>query len=273
MGGDAFPWREHELLLKKAKEAIDSQGTSVPGGWTNKSKGTGIYRGAVFEHEGESWAACSGKQRPSHARLLDATTCFMSSRNAVRAVALLEPAPGRGLPNGIYHERFVSAAWHGHGIVWVPVTADLAVPGMSLDPLPAIDADFADEIQRVILRSVTNDWFAAKNSRAAEALVAPVVRRVLQARGYVDCSPRFASYWRNGVTDGAWQHERGNPRRVALEVKVNEDGDAPFGQIVDDLGEFDAVVHVRILNREGTRRRLFNTPGIDHARASFRPCR
>ncbi len=111
-------------------------------------------------------------------------------------------------------------------IVWALVTPELAVPSASLAPLPAIDADFADEIRRVILTSVTNDWFAAKNSRAAEAVVAPVLHPALQTRGYVGRSPRFASYWRNGITDGAWQHEPGNPRRITLEVKVNEDTDA-----------------------------------------------
>ena len=52
-------------------------------------------------------------------------------------------------------------------------------------------------------------------------------------------------------------------------MKVNEDADAPFGQIIDDLGEFDAVVHVRVLKDERTRRRLFATPELEATRARF----
>ena len=164
MGGAVFPWRGHELLLKVAKDAIRSQGILVTGGWANRSSSTGIYRGGAFEYEGERWAACSGKQRPSYARLLDATTCFMSRSMAKKAVALLDPAPRQKLPNGVYHERFAAAAWHGLGIVWAPVSSELALPAADLDPPPAIDADFADEIRRVIRKSVTHDWFAAKRA-------------------------------------------------------------------------------------------------------------
>ena len=44
--------------------------------------------------------------------------------------------------------------------------------------------------------------------------------------GYTHRSARFASYWRNGVTVGAWQLERSKPSCVSLEVKVNEGADA-----------------------------------------------
>ncbi len=185
-----------------AKDAIQSQGTSVTGGWTDKSKDSGIYRGGVFEHEGNAGQHALASNVP-------AAQGFWTQR----------PVSCRGQTR----KRWLCSSL---GIVWALVTPELTVPSASLAPLPAIDADFADEIRRVILTSVTNDWFAAKNSRAAEAVVAPVLHPALQTRGYVGRSPRFASYWRNGITDGAWQHEPGNPRRITLEVKVNEDTDA-----------------------------------------------
>jgi len=232
-------------------------------------RGRGIYRGAVFEHAGERWIACGGKQRPSYARLLDATSCFMSLSNAVNAVAFLEPAVGYTVPNGVYHSRFVSAAWHGLGTLWAPVTPELAIPGPSLEPLDALDPELVEAIRREVLVSATTDWFGAKSSRQAERYIEPVLAKFLRDRGYVSCPREFASYWRNGATDGAWKLKRGKPRSIALEVKVNEDVDAPFGQIVDDLGAFDAVVHVRILKDERTRSRLFKTPGLDDIRARF----
>ncbi len=112
------------------------------------------------------------------------------------------------------------SAWHGLGILWAPVTPELAAPGMNLEPLPALDPEFADKIRVAVLATATSDWLAAKSSRSAEGFVRPMLDRVLGDCGYVAGSPRFVSYWRNAATDGAWQHERGNPRRIISASRV-----------------------------------------------------
>ena len=37
-----------------------------------------------------------------------------------------------------------------------------------------------------------------------------------------------------------------SPRTLALEVKVGEDVGAPLCQVLDDLGQFDAVMYIRL---------------------------
>ncbi len=78
----------------------------------------------------------------------------------------------------------------------------------------------------------------------------------------------FDGFWRKPKTDGVWKRSDGSIRSLALEVKVKEDTDAPFGQLVDDLGEFDAVLQVRLVIDEETRRGL-ERPGLSRVRDSF----
>ena len=58
---------------------------------------------------------------------------------------------------------------------------------------------------------------------------------------------RFQGFWRNAECDGLWVRTGATPSRLALEVKVTEDADAPLCQAFDDLGQFDVVIAADVL--------------------------
>ena len=96
-------------------------------------------------------------------------------------------------------------------------------------------------------------------SHEAERAVLPIVDQVLRNHRWHPCDKKFPSFWRDAITDGAWEREDGFPRRLAIEVKLNEDVEQPFTQIVEDLGYVDAVIQVRLVKQE-TRKKLSKLP-------------
>ena len=270
-----FP-RGIESIITLAREAVARDNIRLSGCWSEHQRGGRVYRGGVFEHEGVRWAACRGPQRPLQAQLLDATACFKFHEKAAHAVALLDPPADKFhhkyVPDRAYRVRARAAAWHGLGIVWT--TGD-KVPDVSEWPDIARGTqtegfdEIADEVERAVRDAATAEWTTSKKSRQAEKFVRPVLDRMLGVRGYRATAQAFPTFWRKAETDGAWQRPGASPKRIALEVKVDEDDTAPFCQVVDDLGSFDAVVQVRLLLNESVRYHLHGRAGVPEVRERF----
>jgi hypothetical protein len=256
-------------ILKKAEREVGRSKIRLSGGWSHRQRSGRAYKGAIFDHDGAKWVVCRGAQRPEYGRLLDATSCFMAVEKAEHAVAILDPSLGKHsktLPTPEVAGRLRLAAWSGLGILWSTGESDGG--GLKLaDPFSRGDVDdLLDGLNERLLAAATPEWAAAKNSPAAERHVRPIVDGHLGERGFEPTGATFTAFYRDGRTDGAWARRDGQPRTVALEVKVNEDAEAPFGQVIDDLGSFDAVVHVRLLVKEPTRKKLDEVDGIREAR-------
>lgn len=101
------------------------------------------------------------------------------------------------------------------------------------------------------------------DSKAAERLVLEAVDVALgEPFAKADARLReFDALWRHAVADGLWIRNKGIPASVALEVKVSEDVGAPFCQAFDDLGAFDSVLYVRLVN-ERTRKDIERLAGL-----------
>jgi hypothetical protein len=83
--------------------------------------------------------------------------------------------------------------------------------------------------------------------------------------GYTRCETGFKSMWRGASTDGSWKDEGAACRRIALEVKFQEDVGVPLSQAMDYLGTHDAIVVVRLVDAK-TRKTLDGLPA-EHAKA------
>ena len=263
-------------VLKAAHEAVERDAVPLSACWSSTQRNGHVYRGGVFGHGGSRWVAVRGVQNPGRAQLLDATACFKAHEEAEFAVALLdEPATALHrtyVPSRGYRVRARAAAWRGLGILWTTTTE--TPDAAEWQEILAYTryaglGDIGDRIERAIRAAASPTWVAAKRSPDAEKFVRPVVDRVLRAAGYEPTPVGFATFWRYAETDGAWHSAEQVPARVVLEVKVDEDADAPFCQLIDDLGAFDVAVQVRLLLHESVRRQLYEGGRLHDARDAF----
>jgi hypothetical protein len=264
-----------EDVIRRAEEALARAAKPIAGGWGQSATKRSVYKGAEFKVGEESWVACRGPQRPALARLLDATAWMKSERSAHGAVAILckpdIPTAKREypVPPG-FADRHARAAWVGCGIL-VVVTDD-ANPPKVLDPLPRDGLpDLRDLADRAIQRHMAAEpasWRGIRRSRMAEEHVRSALRSLGEMRPGRE--GRFRAHHRNAETDGILERSVA-PMRVALEVKVDEDLEAPVGQILDDLGAFDAVLCVRVLRSHATRERYEKLKALRDSMAARLP--
>lgn len=243
-------------LLERATAALERGGKPVAGGLgvaTTKSR----YMGATFDHDGVPCIVCRTALVSSNAQLLDAAVALKAARGAEWAVAILDAPKGSSQPHGA-HEGYVAhyrrAAWHGLSVAFG--TAEDFHQGWSVAPVPPPShLGWLEGVSRELLDGLApreRDVEGLLNSRAAEAVVRPVLADVLASRGFVDASSRqYQSYWRRPQADAVWvrNEPRTGPRRVHLEVKLTEDDKAPFCQVFEGLGAADAVIQVRLVKR------------------------
>lgn len=195
----------------------------------------------------------------------------MTIKGAEFGVAILDPPSTERhkkiVPSVEVRARLRSAAWNGLKIVWCNgeqiAHEDWQFPA----------AERAQEFEEIrsglrdaICRAANPSWASASKSRAAEQFVRPVIHDYLEVHGFGVASGVFESFWREGRTDGAWARTGHNINSVALEVKVNEDIDAPWGQIIDDLGSYDVVIQIRFITNEKTRRRVLKVSSMGSSR-------
>lgn len=262
-----------QALRHEAEAALQDRRPEVVAGWpTSPSRGR-AYVGAVFDFAGERWVVVRGPQRPDAARLLDATAAFRHAAGAARGLAILDPdaKPNakRSHAPDIFRTRFQTAAWHGLGIVWVETTGPGAWSWTASEQHELGDLKIvAEAVHSKLLTVATPEWALLKKSRDAEAEVRPVITQVLAGLGFKlegRSAWRFPAFWRNSETDGLWRRTAGRfPATLALEVKVNEDAEAPLCQAFDDLGQFDAVLYVRLLSAT-TRTSMLKRKGMHEA--------
>lgn len=252
-----------QALIEQARTALNTKGRDAVGDFRRLP--TSKVRGADFEWGGQRWVACRMAQDPSAARLLDAAVAFRSTvPDAVGAVAILTaPTSGGKRRQGLeahYVQRYQSAAWHGLGVVFVAEHPKSEAARSWSVGAEATRGDF-DDLARAVQSQLHKDcasWTRAEESREAEGLVRPSVHRALLAAGFRRSfrdtdKPHggkcYHGFWRRAEADGVWVRDSGAPRRVALEVKLGEDVEAPLCQVVDHLGHADAVLYVR--HRQG----------------------
>ena len=251
-----------QALIDQARKALNPEGRDAVGDFRRLP--TSKVRGAVFNWSDQQWVACRMAQDPSAARLLDAVVAFRSTvPDAVGAVAILTAPTSSAERKGArktsddYVRRYQSAAWHGLGVVFVAeLPKSEAARSWSVGATPE-RGDF-DDLARAVesqLRADSASWTRAEDSREAEGLVRPSVHRALLAAGFRRSfkdtdKPHggkcYRGFWRRAEADGVWVRDSGVPRRVALEVKLGEDVEAPLCQVVDHLGHADAVLYVRL---------------------------
>src|SRR4051812_15305488 len=107
-------------LRHEAEDALRAAPRKIAAGWPVFKNGS-AYTGAVFPFVGERWVVVRGPQRPTTARLLDATAAFQHAEGAEYGLALLDPEepPAHKAAPATFRQRFQTAAWHGLGIVWL----------------------------------------------------------------------------------------------------------------------------------------------------------
>jgi len=185
-------------------------------------------------------------------------------------VALLDPplsAKKRPWPGDSYRRRYREAAWRGLGIVFATSEGEAWSVGEEV-VAPELAA-IGDELERALLGAAEASWASVTSSPKAETLLRPHLEPILETHGYKPTNRSYTSFWRQPETDGAWAMPHRPRKAIALEVKVDEDPEAPFGQVVDDLGHFDAVLQVRLLRSEAIRQRIYEVPGLAETVAQF----
>lgn len=260
------------LLRQAAEAAIETSPRGIVAGWPISRSPGQAYTGAVFDFAGERWVVVRGPQKPDSARLLDATAAFQHAAGAARGLAILDPdaKPNakRSHAPDLFRMRFQSAAWHGLGIVWAEAAGPGAWSWTAGEQHERGDLKIIAEAVQSELVTTASACTLLKKSREAEAVVRPVITQVLAGLGFNPESRsawRFPAFWRNSETDGLWRRTDGRfPATLALEVKVNEDSEAPLCQAFDDLGRFDAVLYVRLLS-ETTRTGMQKREGMHEA--------
>lgn len=245
-----------QKVLLEATNALKS-GKQVKCAWPARGKVDGkVWNAATFDVDGEPWGVVSGAQRPPAAQLLDAAAAYSHHHGGRKVVAFIGPDDKHEHAPAEFRHRFQTAAWHGLGIVWIESEGPGAhawAPGG-----PPQKGDFeaiATSCQQALDEAVARDpgaWNALlgkRDSRAAEPDVrAAFTAALMSAFGFAEEKKRkFQASWRGGEADGVWRREKGVPRSLALEVKIAEDGNAPLCQVFDDLGAFDAAIHVRLV--------------------------
>ncbi len=210
------------------------------------------YRGAVVEYSGQPWVLASTELVSANAQLLDATLNYRIRRGAKYALAYLRPPEGGGRDHAVddYYERFRCAVWHGLGIAWTTEShpewkVSPASPPSHSAMLNIVKARFLARLGRVDKAQLS------RSDKDAEAVVIPVMNEVLTELGYAEVLDKsYDTFYRKAVSDGLWARESGTPVSLALEVKLNEDGGAPFTQIFDNLGRADSAIQVRLVKPE-----------------------
>lgn len=243
-------------LLERATDALHRGGEPVAGelgAASSKSR----YLGASFDHDSVRWVVCRTALVSSNAQLLDATVALKAARGAERALAVLDAPEGRSEPHGAppeYVARYRQAAWHGLGVAFA--TARELAEGWNVQPVrPTGYGGWLDEVARELRDSLGRRSFDVEtlsNSRTAEEVVRPMLDTILPERAFTRApSKQYQSYWRRPEADGVWVREERHPapHRVHLEVKLTEDDQAPFCQVLEGLGVADAVVQVRLVKR------------------------
>jgi hypothetical protein len=243
-------------LIDKAEEALRSCPVPRSGGWMLRHGPGSAYQGAKFDFDDASWAVCRGHQRPEYARLLDATVAYMKEAKATKGISILRPPPlekrnrNSLKPKPAFLRRLQAATWMGCNVVWIAEGCESEVRPDE-DHFDGGDLDETVRAMREAL-SPTPDLTGLTKSRDAEKWILPRLQTAMNDLGYT-LTPksgwRFAACWRLAVTDGVWERESGHPRTMALEVKLNEDTEAPLCQVVDDVSVFDAVVCVRVVTK------------------------
>lgn len=253
-GITAFPeWSRG--LLDAAAQALRDTGEPVPSG-VGAPLAAGRYMGASFEYDAERWVVCRTPLVSSNAQLLDATVALKASRDADRALAILDPPEGSAKPHSAppeYVARYRRAVWHGLGVAFA--TADELAAGWHVDPVrPRTLAAWLDDLARSVRSGLVDMGVnpeSLSTSREAEAIVRPLCDRLLASFGFSGASSvSYQSYWRRPAADGVWVREGAAvPERIHLEVKLTEDDQAPFCQVFEGLGVADAVFQVRLVRR------------------------
>lgn len=259
------------VIFNAAIEALRRETKSVGGAWSKTPYAGTKYEAAEFELDGRRWVVCRGRQDGAYARLLDGTASLMAHGECPHGIAILLPPKGpltHRLPSPEYRKLFRAAAWNGLGVLWCS-PEDIAEWEMGAHRYASAELDEIEEQLTAKLHEAADATWADPSSTVAQQRVGRVVSAVLAPLGFVKApSMEFDGFWRKPKTDGVWKRSDGSIRSLALEVKVKEDIDAPFGQLVDDLGEFDAVLQVRLVIDEETRRGL-ERPGLSTVRDSF----
>jgi hypothetical protein len=254
--------------------AVARDGVGVAGGWSSRPTMGHAFKAARFEFEGRRWVACQGIDRPGRASLLDATASFRAFAQTDGGVAILEPPSGKQHPPSMvtysYGAQCRAAAWHGLGIVWTTSDeADIEGWRMTSPYSRAKAMPILDDLAHQILDAADRSWCKARTGQEAAEFINPIVHRALAARGYWQDACNFPGFWRDVKPTAAWARIDRTPALIAVEVSVDENRTAPFGKIVDELGFIEAVLDVRLLSHEATRRKLHDTEGMLEARSSL----
>jgi hypothetical protein len=266
------------LLRRAAEAALQTSPRGIVSGWPISRSPGQAYTGAAFSFASERWVVVRGPQKPDSARLLDATAALRHAEGADYGLAILDPdaKPNakRSHAPDLFRTRFQSAVWHGLGIVWVEAAGPGAWNWEPDEPPDRSDLDrIAEAVERELIERADaelRDWLDVldrEDSPAAEPLVRQAVGAVLASHGFKEAerkSRAFLAFWRGGKADGLWRRAGEATQALALEVKVSEDAEAPLCQALDDLGQFDAVLYVRLVN-EATRREIVRRKGMQEA--------
>ncbi|MGE0328916.1 MAG: hypothetical protein AB7S68_41760 [Polyangiaceae bacterium] len=262
--------RDLPRLFQRAQAALISEPKrTITGGWAKDPFRGRKYALAEFDFDGEPWVVTTGTQSSAYARLIDATASAMAHLERRCAVAILKSPrePSAPIPTPRYVDRFRTASWNGLGILLHTPELDFEWNQTGVVPNSLI-AEVARSVGRELIAAADATWASITKSRDAEALVRPLVSAATKQH-YSEEIPagRFGSFWRYAQADGAWQ--TGMAGTLALEVKVNEDLEAPFGQLVDDLGQYDHALQVRFITNERTRRALGESSALDKVSGRF----
>ncbi len=242
-------------LLAAARRALASAAVS-------DVKGMKAVAHASLPYDSETWTVCRAAQIPGCARLIDVAVELRARTDGAHGVVAIlappDPVPKNAkLPDEVYVRRYQAAAWYGLGIVFA-VDAPDGVPGTTWNPAAApVRGDFdtlADAIEAKIHDDI-GGWIPAEDSREVEGMVRVSVHlalaehnfyRSLRSNDGPSGGKSYQGFWRRGEADGVWARSGPVPTRLALEVKMHEDIEAPFCQLLDDLGHSDAAINVRV---------------------------
>ena len=257
-----MPELDPDAVLAAALTALDNGATKVPAAWprAEDDRQHDKWDAAEFAHGGEKWVVCQGSQDIAKAQMADATMAFKAARGADKAITIIAPDPKeqRDRASDDFAEQFRARAWSALDLLWA------VDDGSSIDVVtPTRVADVGghgdfDAIRERIARDLADferehptqlARLARGTSPAAEGPLRELVRLALWPLGF-ELRPeakKFGAFWRGAETDGSFERSGDRfPRSIALEVKVGEDVGAPLCQVLDDLGQFDTVIYIRL---------------------------
>lgn len=254
-------------LVQEAIKTLHVRSEPIRNGFsiTGRAPKNDRFRGASFDwspltfgsDEPRVYKVAAVRSPLENRQIVDATLAYKMRTHADFAVAILDPQGEREnhskSSSDTYWHRYKALAWHGLGIAWF--VADRLEEEWTLPATPlAAPCDWLDDLSRELSAALNQAVIDLKeisdDSRLAEKLVCPIFDTSLAKRGFSkEPSSKHEMFWcPSGVkADGLWTREGHGPQSIALEVKVTEDVEAPFCQAMENLGEFDAVFHVRIV--------------------------